>query len=75
MVGIFPFEPVSGASVGMLLSHFSGVLQEQSIREIEFSGVDLLEGEMYTMLGPFFQNNHNLTSITISHCVWGDEFI
>ena len=25
--------------------------------------------------GSFFQNNHNLTSITISHCVWGDEFI
>ena len=41
---------MSGASVGMLLSHFSGVLQEQSIREIEFSGVDLLEGEMYVIV-------------------------
>ena len=28
---------------------------------------------MFTMLGPFFQNNHNLTSIYITSCGFGDE--
>ena len=62
---------MSGASANWdaIEPFFRGVSRNKSIREIEFS----LEGEMHTMLGPFFQNNHNLTSITISHCVWGDE--
>ena len=28
---------------------------------------------MFTMLGSFFKNNHNLTSITIDGCDFGDE--
>ena len=36
--------------------------------------MDLLGGgEIFTMLGSFFKNNHNLTSIIINNCVWGDE--
>ena len=36
--------------------------------------MDMLGGRVFTMLGPFFKNNHNLTTIIINHCVWGDEW-
>ena len=35
--------------------------------------MNLLGGDMFTMLGRFFKHNHNLTSINISACVFGDE--
>ena len=35
--------------------------------------MDLLGGEMFTMLTPFFRNNHNLTDININNCNFGDE--
>ena len=43
------------------------------IREIDFYSMDLLGGEVFTMLGPFFKNNHNLTNIYINSCDFGDE--
>ena len=71
---IHPFTPPSGFSVrDVMESFYRGVNQNKSIREIKFLGADLLAGEMFTMLGPFFNNNHNLTSISVRNCVWGDE--
>ena len=50
-----------------------GVNRNKSIREIGFYDVDLLGGEMFTMLTPFFQNTYNLTTIIINDCNFGDE--
>ena len=48
---IVPFTPTSGASVRDVIEpFFRGVNQNKSIRGIYFSGVDLLGGEMFTML-------------------------
>ena len=64
----------SGASVRDVLEPFlRGVSSNKSIREMGFYIMDLLGGEMFTMLGPFFKNNSNLTTIVINSCVWGDE--
>ena len=69
------FTPTSsGSSVrDMLVPFFRGVNLNKSIREIGFYQIDLLGGETFTMLGPFFKNNHNLTNITIRGCDLVDE--
>ena len=68
------FVPTSGASVrDVLVPFFRGVSRNKSIREIGFYSMDLLGGEMFTMLTPFFRNNHNLTDININNCNFGDE--
>ena len=73
-VAIRPFTPSPGASVRDVIEPFCrGVSSNKSIREIDFSRVNLLGGEMFTMLGPFFRDNHNLTSIHIAGCDFGDE--
>ena len=70
-----PFTPTS-ASVrerDVIVPFLRGVKNNKSIQEIGFYRVDMLEGELFTMLGSFFKNNHNLIKITIKNCVWGDE--
>ena len=73
-LAIKPFDQTSGASVRDVMEpFFRGVSSNKSIQNVTFRGADLLEGEIFTMLGPFFQNNYNLTTIIIDDCVWGDE--
>ena len=68
------FEPNSGSSVrDVIVPFLRGVNNNKSIREIGFYSMNLLEGEILTMLGPFFKNNHNLTNINIARCDFGDE--
>ena len=70
---IEPFTS-SAASVRDFMEPFlRGASRNKSIREINFNGAELLGGEMFTMLGSFFRNNHNLTEINISACEFGDE--
>ena len=71
---VSPFTPASGASVRDVIEPFlRGVCNNKSIRTIEFIETDLLGGEVFTMLGPFFQNNYNLTNINVTSCDFGDE--
>ena len=49
---------------------FSIVEVDRQMRKIY---MDLLGGEVFTMLGSFFQNNHNLTNIKVFNCDFGDE--
>ena len=68
------FTPTSGASVGdIIVSFFRGLTCNKSIQEIDFDGVDLLGGEIFTMLGSFFKNNHNLTTVSVTDCDFGEE--
>ena len=67
------FTPTSEASVRDVLEPFlRGVCCNKSIPKIGFVGMDLLGGEVFTMLGPFFQNC-NLTIAVIDECDFGDE--
>ena len=50
-----------------------GVNRNTSIKGIEFANINLLGGQVFTMLGSFFKSNHNLTSIIIHNCGFGDE--
>lgn len=52
---------------------FRGISSNKSIGELNFRGANLLGGEVFTMMTPFFQNNHNLNKIIINHCNFGDE--
>jgi len=52
---------------------FFGVNNNKSIEKIEFRGIDLLGGKIFTMMEPFFKNNNNLTNIEIMHCNFGVE--
>ena len=68
------FIPTSEANYRLVMEPFlRGISRNKSIREISFSGVDLLGGEMFTMLGSFFRDNYNLTNINIKECNLGDE--
>ena len=74
MLFISSIVPPSGASVRDVIEpFFRGVSCNKSIRTIEFISMDLLGGEVFTMLGSFFQNNHNLTNIKVFNCDFGDE--
>ena len=73
-IHIVAFTPISVASVRDVMEPFlRGISHNKSIRDIHFANVDLLGGDMFTMMGTFFQNNHCLTDININHCAWGDE--
>ena len=68
------FTPPSGSSVrDVIAPFFRGVSCNKSIRKIDFTDVNLLGGEVFTMLNPLFTNNHNLTKITVKNCDFGDE--
>lgn len=68
------FIPKSGERVeGVLRTFFRGMKKNRSIKDITFAFMDLLEGEIFNMFGPFFKNNHNLTTITIMNCNFGDN--
>ena len=74
MLMIEPFTPPSGSSVRDVMEpFFRGVSNNKSIHCIKFDSMDMLGGETFKMLGPFFKNNHNLTNITIDDCDFGDE--
>lgn len=61
------FTNRSKASVrNVMKPFFRCVCRNKSIRKIHFSVIDLLGVEMFTVLGPFFKNNHNLTKINVN---------
>ena len=53
-------------------SFYKEICRNVSIKEIRFSQISL-DGEVLSMLDPFFQNNHNLTRFTIDECEFGVE--
>jgi hypothetical protein len=52
---------------------YKGVSNNESIGELHFGGIDLLDGRIFTLLCPFFKNNDNLTSLNINCCSFGVE--
>ena len=72
---ISPFIATSpGSSIRDFIEpFFRGVSRNKSIHCIKFDSMDMLGGEVFTMLDSFFKDNHNLTTITIKESDFGDE--
>ena len=69
-----PLTPTSGLSIMEILKpFFSGVANNKSITKLNFYGMDLLDGKIFTMMCPFFENNNKLSHITITDCQLGDD--
>ena len=70
---ICPFTPTSGSSIRDVIEpFFRGVSSNNSIQTITFTRMDLLGGEVFTMLTPFFKDNYNLANININNCDFGN---
>jgi len=68
------FEPPSGASVSDVLEPFiTGVNCNKSITTLNFYYMNQLDGQIFTMLVPFFKNNNNLDILNIEECILGAE--
>ena len=73
-LNIRTFEPTSGLSIMEILEpFFNGVANNKSITKLNFYGMDLLDGKIFTMMCPFFENNNKLSHITITDCQLGDD--
>jgi len=60
-------------SIDIIKPFLMGVSNNRSINTLDFRSMDLLDGKMFTMLGPFFENNYNpLVNLKVSNCHWGD---
>ena len=68
------FEPPSGVSIMEILEPFiRGLNCNKSIWKFNFADMDLLGGRIFTMLGPFFENNPSFIHLSICDCILGDE--
>jgi len=68
------FEPPSGASVlDVIKPFFSGLTNNKSLNTLNFFGMDLLDGKIFTMLVPFFKHNNNLDVLSLEECILGNE--
>ena len=66
------FELPSGVSFMEILEAFiRGVNNNRSITLLDFCGMDLLDGRVFSMLGPFFENNQTLSCIKLDDCDFG----
>jgi hypothetical protein len=52
---------------------FRGLGNNKSIEELYLEGLELLDGQMFTMLDIFLRNNNNLTEIVLEGCEFGVE--
>ena len=66
-------QDFDGDSIDVLEPFFRGVQHNKSIQVIDFEGIDLFEGKIFTMLTPFLKNNTNLTSLSITSCDFGNR--
>ena len=68
------FEPTSGESVMEVFeSFFRGVNNNKSITTLDFQHMDTFGGRVFTLLEPFFKNNHNLITFNVDECNLGEE--
>ena len=69
-----PFMPPSGVSIAEVIEPFCmGVNHNRSIHKLSLGSMDLFGGKIFTMLGPFFENNNSLVNLTMHECHLGDD--
>ena len=67
------FTPTSGSTSEVLEPFFKGLSRNRSLSIIQFTGIDLLGGRVFTMMDPFFNINTNINHIKIDDCNFGEE--
>ena len=67
------FRYFENMSTEVLEPFIRGVINNKSIDTLNFSSMDLLNGRIFTMLGPFFENCPTLADLTINDCHLGDD--
>ena len=68
------FQAISGGSYNDVIEPFiKGLNRNKSIKKLGLNSVDLLDGNIFTMLGPFFENNKVLTELTLNDCNLEEE--
>jgi len=66
------FELVSGTIFSDVIMPFlNGLNSNRSITTLDFCGMDLLNGRVFSTLDTFFENNNKLKSINFSSCNFG----
>ena len=65
----------NSASIEIIESFFKGVRNNRSITRLDFCScsMNLLDGKIFTIMGPFFENNNNLSRIIINDCDLEDD--
>ena len=67
------FTSPNASVMEILEPFFGGLNNNKSITTLNFYGRDLLDGQIFTMMVPFFKNNDNFEVISIEECIFGDE--
>ena len=68
------FRYVEGMSIDIIKPFVMGLNNNKSITSLDFGrGMDLFDGEIFTMLGPFFENNKNLTNLAVKESNLEDD--
>jgi len=68
------FTLPSGISIAEVLEpFFKGVINNKSIHTLNFDGMDLLDGRVFTLMDPFLKSNTNLDVFHIENCLLAAE--
>ena len=67
------FRDFDNMSVDVIKPFLMGVNRNKSITSLDFLGMDLLGGKVFTMLAPFFENSSTLINLLINECTLGDD--
>jgi len=54
-------------------SFYKEMIRNRIIKEIQFYGINLLDGKVFRMLNPFLKNNHSLTQISVQDSEFREE--
>ena len=70
-LNIRPFDHLN--DIGVMAPFFRGVSRNKSIRRLEFNGLDLSDGMIFTKMGQFFKDNNSFVSFSMQDCNFGVE--
>jgi len=59
---------VDTSNIDVIEPFFSGLTNNRSIHTLNFYGMDLLGGKLFTMMVPFFKNNPTINNLAICAC-------
>ena len=67
----FDMNPLQDFDNDAAQPFFRGINSNRSIQKITFIDLDLSRGEIFQSLGPFFENNNNLSELDVERCQFG----
>jgi len=67
------FKDFDNMSVDVIKPFIMGLNNNRSITSLYFGSMELLDGKIFTMLGPFFENSFSLSYLKVSDCQLEDD--